>query len=331
MNAPTTLIQPGNLLPLERVAALSDHHNTVMGLSVAHDAACVASIDYDGVWIVRDEMSLKPHAARRMDGRGRGIALSPNGARIAGLLALRDHSDTRYSYDVVVADVADGAPIAIVGERVRGAAWTPDSEQLVVTGGVGFRVHDHSGALVRSDESPKGWSGACVSADARCVYFIRRSELGCIELATSRDLPAPDISPFKPPSNSPGWDSDGLALSRMMEFLTTGRVGGGIYIWDLATADAIAELRWDGPQVFCTRAVFAPDGRRVVASFHHVVTQHANGRVTHVLFDLDGQRIVGGIDTLTRLTGFHSTACFSADGHRLYVSEGNRIHVCEVP
>jgi hypothetical protein len=330
MNAPTILIQPSTLLPIARSAVLDGHHNTVMGVSVAHDAACVASIDYDGVWIVRDEMTLMPRTTKRMDGRGRGVALSPNGARIAALLALHNHSDTRYSYDVVVADVADGAPVMLVGERVRGVAWMPDSEQLVLTGALSFRVHHHAGAFVCGDESPKGWSGACVSADARRVYFIRRNQLGCIELGTSRDLAAPDISPFMPPSNSPGWDSDGLALSRTVEFLTTGRVGGGVYVWDLATGDAIAELRWDGPQVFRTRAVFDPDGRRLVASFHHVVTPQANGRVTHVLFELRAQRIVGAIDTHTHSTGFHSTACFSADGHRLYVSEGHRIHVCEV-
>lgn len=330
MTAPQILIEPDKLLPLACTTVLPEHHNTVMSISVASDAACVASIDYDGVWIVRDEKTLEPRATTRMDGRGRGVALSPNGARIAGLLALRDHSDTRYCYDVVIADVADSKPIVLVGERVRGVAWTPNSKQLVVTGPLGFRVHDHTGALVRTDESPKGWAGACVAADARLLYFIRHSELGCIELGTSRELTAPDISPFRPPANSPSWDSDGLALSRTAELLTTGRVGGGIYVWNLVTADPIAELRWNGPQVFRTKVVFAPDGQRLVASFHHVVTQEANGRVTHVLFELRAQRPVGGVDTHTHSTGFHSTSCFSADGHRLYVSEGHRIHVYEV-
>jgi len=330
MGAATILIQPDTLPPLARECVLAGHENTVMGISVGHDAARVASIDYDGVWIVRDETTLLPVATQRMDGRGRGVALSPNGARIAGLLALRDHSDTRYSYDVFVAEVTGGSTTALFGERVRNVAWTPDSEHLVLTGVVGFRVHHHSGTRVRGDESPKGWMGACVTADARCVYFIRRNQLGCLELGTSRDLPAPDLSPFAPPSNSPGCDSDGLALSRAADHLTTGRFGGGLYVWDLATANTIAELRWEGPQIFRTKAVFAPDGARLVASFHHVVTPHANGRVTHVLYDLRAQRIVGGIDTHTDLTGFHSMACFSADGHRLYVSEGHCIHVCDV-
>src|SRR5215213_7831390 len=102
MIASTILIQPNALRPLARSHLLRDHRNTVMGISVAHDAARVASIDYDGVWFVRDEMTLDPRATQRMDGRGRGVVLSPNGARIAGLLALHDHSDTRYDYDVVV-------------------------------------------------------------------------------------------------------------------------------------------------------------------------------------------------------------------------------------
>jgi len=76
-------------------------------------------------------------------------------------------------------------------------------------------------------------------------------------------------------------------------------------------------LRRDGPQIFRTKAVFALDGQRLVASFHHVATQHTNGRVTHVLFDLREQRIVGEIDMHTHLTGFRSTACCSADGRRL--------------
>jgi hypothetical protein len=324
------IIHPNTLPPLARARTLAGHHNTVMGISVAHGAARVASLDYDGVWMVRDEATLLPLATGRMDGRGRGVALSPNGARIAGLLALRDHSDTRYSYDVFVAEVTDGSTTALFGERVRNVAWTPDSEHLVLTGVVGFRVHHHSGTRVRADESPKGWTGACVTADARRVYFIRRGQLGCLDLGTSRDLPAPDLSPFAPPSNSPGSDSDGLALSHAADYLTTGRLGGGLYVWDLATADMIAELRWDGPRIFRTRAVFAPDGARLVASFHHVVTSQANGRVTHVLYDLRARRVIGGIDTSTNSTGFHSMACFSGNARGLYVSEGHCVHVCDV-
>jgi len=325
----TTIIRPDILPPLARASVLGGHLDTVMGISVAHAAARVASIDYHGVWIMRDEASLAQLATHRMDGRGRGVVLSPNGARIAGLLALRDHSDTRYQYDVAIADVTSSVTTALVGERVREVAWTPDADNVVLTGVLGFRVHHHTGTRVRADESPKGWMGTCVTADARRVYFIARNRLGCLDLGTSRELPAPDISPFAPPRSSPGWDSDGLAVSRSGDRLTTGRLGGGLYVWDLVTAEAIAELRWDGPQVFRTRAVFAPDGRRLVASFHHVITPHANGLVTHVLCDLGAQRIVGRIDTQTYLTGFHSRACFSADGRRLYVSEGNHIHICD--
>jgi len=171
---------------------------------------------------------------------------------------------------------------------------------------------------------------ARVTADARSVYFIRRNRLGGLELDTSRELPAPDISPFAPPSGSPGWDADGFALSRAGDLLTTGRCTGGIYVWDLASTHAIAELRWAGPQVSRTKAVFAPDGARLVASFHHVITPQSYGRVTHVLYDLRAQRLIVGIDTQTHLTGFHSKACFSADGRRLYVSEGHRVHVCDL-
>jgi hypothetical protein len=325
-----TAIRPDTLLPLPRSSVLGGHLDTVMGISVAHGAARVASIAYDGVWIVRDEATLVQLATGRMDGRGRGVALSPDGARVAGLLALRDHSDTRYEYDVFIADLAGGVTTAVACGRARDIAWTPDAAHLVLTGMVGFRVHHHTGTLVRADESAKGWMGACVTGDARRLYFIAHHQLGCLDLGTSRERAAPDLSPFAPPASSPGGDSDGLAVSRAGDRLTTGRLGGGLYVWDLVTNEAIAELRWDGPQVFRTRAVFAPDGTRLVASFHHLVARHVHGRVTHVLYDLRAQHIVGGMDTQTHLTGFHARACFSADGRRLYLSEGDHINVCDV-
>lgn len=264
--------------------------------------------------------------------RRRGVSLSPSGTRIAGLLSLRTYSDTRYSYDVFVGDVGDDAapPIALPGERACGVAWTPDSERLVLTGTVGFRVHEHGGALVRADESPKGWTAARVTADGRRVYFIRRDQLGCLALDTLRALPAPDISPIAPPPNEISWHADGLALSRAGDHLSVGRRGGGLHVWDLASSSAVAELRWEGPRVFRTKAVFAPDGARLVASFHHVIAPPSDGRVTHVLYDLRDRRVVGGVVTQTESTGFHATACFSADGRRLYVSEGHRVHVCDV-
>jgi WD40 repeat protein len=330
MGAATIIIQPDALLPLAGTQQLAGHHNTVMGMSVAQAAARVASIDYDGVWIVRDETTLEALATQQMNGRGRGIAFSPNGMRIAGLLALRPRSDTLYSYNVRVAEVSSGSTIAIAGKRVNSVAWTPDSEHLVVTGVAGFRIHHRTGTRVRDDESAKGWMAACVTADARHVYFISHGQLGCLDLGASHELPAPDVSPFAPPPGAPDSASDGLALSPTADRLTTGRFGGGLHVWDLATADRIAELRWDGPQVFRTKAVFAPDGGQLVASFHHVLTPYANGRVTHVLYDLRAQRVVGGTETNTPSTGFHSTACFSSDGRRLYFSEGHSINVCDL-
>jgi hypothetical protein len=335
MTPTTSKIHYDSIRPLARARVLGGHRNTVMGISVAHAAARVASIDYDGVWIVRNEGDLEPLATGRMEGRGRGIALSPNGTRVAGLLALHDHSDTRYNYDVFVDDATHpgNVPTPLLGERVTNVAWAPDSEHIVLTGALGFRVHHCKGTNLRTDESPKGWSAARVTVDARRVYFLRHRRLGGLELDTSRELLVPDVSPFAPPDASPGWDADGFALSRGGDLFTMGRYDGRLYVWSLASALPILELRWAGPQIFCTKAVLAPDGARLVASFHHVDTSHSNGRVTHVLFDLGalGARgIVGAIDTHTDLTGFHSKACFSADGRHLYVSEGHRVHVCDV-
>ena len=178
-----------------------------------------------------------------MAGRGRGIVLSPNGKRIAGLLALRDYSDTRYAYDVFVGDTHDAhPPIALLGERVVDVAWTPDSEHLVLTSALGFRVLIITAVPSwRADESPKGWAAARVTANARSVYFIRRNTLGCMELDTSCNCPRP----ISRRSRRPAIHRDGTptALRYRVLAISSRRVATEevFYVWHLASARPIAE------------------------------------------------------------------------------------------
>ena len=128
-------------LPLLTTEPLVDvHSDTVMSISTANSASFV-TLDYGGTWCAWDADALKPRVRGKLEGRGRAVHASPDGSQFVALLATKP-SDTWYAHDPVVVDVQTSDPEPCDGDLVTSAAWTPDSEAVVLTGVTGYRIHD---------------------------------------------------------------------------------------------------------------------------------------------------------------------------------------------
>jgi hypothetical protein len=166
------------------------------------------------------------------------------------------------------------------------------------------------------------------------LYILQGRRLICQEIGTGRALPAPDISEVAPSETDLllGVGRECLALSRTGDLVTTGGANGSVFAWDTVTSSLVATFAAQ-QKCYRSKVAFDPSGTKLVMSFVH----QPSGAVTHVAYDANRRRILGGLTTGVRTTAgmqrhetysHHSTATFSGDGRRIYVSDGERILVC---
>jgi WD40 repeat protein len=241
-----------------------------------------------------------------------GVAFSPDGKHLAVVNST--------SGDVRIWDVAAGTEVRRLpgnGGQVGGAAWMPDSKQIVLVSQDGtVRFWDAgTGALSRTLNTPAGAGLLALSRDGKRLALADTRRLVTVwEVATGKEALALPAQPAKVTAVAFSPDGARLAVGRQMEQSTLGQPTAAV--WEVTTGKQT--VAFAAQHTSALGLAFSHDGGRLA-----VGSQDNCVRV----FDLrNGLLTPGGVLTGPRQAV--SAVAFSPDGRRL--AAGSRDHLVRV-